>query len=202
MDDHKEHAEGLGLLSKEKKMGFKELIRYYFSSRATEYSRFFTGLTGALLTALSIYTLKERRTDSKNMTMDNENRLVIIISLSIALSVVAGLTFTGLLQSSKKVDYPDIVIKINSGEWGKIQTAGKSSRAFYVENTCGKALTLDFSTENWSPVQVQDIIHVSWDYDGRPILPGHGADITFTLVNISLNFTNFEFDIVVTGTEL
>jgi hypothetical protein len=191
------------LLSKEKKMDLKELISYYFSSRATEYSRFFTGLTGALLTALSIYTLKERRTDFKNGTLNKRNRLTIIISLSIALSVVAGLSFTGLLQSSKTVGHPDMVIKINSGEWGKIQTGGNSSRALYVENTCGKALTLDFFTENWSPVQVQDFVQVSWDYDGRPILPGHGADITFTLVNISLNVTmNFRFDFVVTGTEL
>jgi hypothetical protein len=191
------------LLSKEKRMDLKELIRYYFSSRATEYSRFFTGLTGALLTALSIYTLKERRTDFKNGTLDKGNRLTIIISLSIALSVVAGLSFTGLLQSPKTVEYPDIVIKINSGEWEKIQAGGKSSRAFYVENTCGKALTLDFFTENWSPVQIQDFVQVSWDYDGRPILPGQGVNITFTLVNISLNVTtNMKFDIVVTGTEL
>jgi hypothetical protein len=191
------------LLSKEKKMDLKELIRYYFSSRATEYSRFFTGLTGALLTALSIYTLKERRTDFKNGTLDKGNRLTIIISLSIALSVVAGLSFTGLLQSSKTVDHSDMVIKINLGEWGKIQTGSKSSRAFYIENTCSKALTLDFFTENWSPIQVQDFVQVSWDYDGRPILPGHGANITLTLVNISHNVTmNFRFDIIVNGTEL
>ena len=160
-------------------------------------------MTGALLTALSIYTLKERRTDLKNRTLDKGNRLTIIISLSIGLSVVAGLSFTGLLQSSKTVDHPDTVIKINSGEWGKIQTGSKSSRVFYVENTCGKALTLDFFTENWSPVQVQDFVQVSWDYDGRPILPNHGANITLTLVNISHDVTmNFRFDIVVTGTEL
>jgi hypothetical protein len=190
------------LLSKEKKMDLKELISYYFSSRATEYSRFFTGLTGALLTALSIYTLKEQGTDFKNGTLDKGNRLAIIISLSIALFVVAGLSFTGLLQSSKTVNHPNMVIKINSGEWGKIQIGGKSSRAFYVENTGNNALTLDFFTENWSPVQFQDFVQVLWDYDGRPILPGHGADITFTLVNISFNDTmNFEFNIVVTGTE-
>lgn len=188
-------------MQKEKK-DIEELINYYFSSRATEFSRFFTGLTGAILTALSIYTL-EKQLPIQKRTLDKGNRVTIAVSLSIALALVTGLSVTGLLQSTETQLEPDLMIPILSSEWKTTQTEDISKKTVHITNILDKPITLRFITENWSPIQARNHYEISWDYDGTPIFPGRGVDIVFTLVNTSNNCTTrVSLDIIITVTML
>ena len=186
-------------INNEKKKDLRELINSYISSRATEYSRFFTGLTGVILTALSIYSMENQRTRARIFTKRGK-RLIFFLPICIALTVVASFSFTGLLRSTRGPSSLYIIERISSGEFETNKQDGISRKTFYLENVGNKTVTLSFFTENCSPIHGCDAFKISWDYDGSPILPGHGLYITFTLNNSSFNgASNVVFDIVVVG---
>jgi len=92
--------------------------------------------------------------------------------------------------------------KLPSIDWG-ISEPGRSQNAtVYIRNEGNSAITLSFSTINWSPSNASSYITLDWDYEGQSIDQEAVVDVTFTLAvltNIS-GIVNFSFDIVIIGT--
>lgn len=143
--------------------------------------------------------------------------MIILITYTLGLSLVSQafpatqatqtLTSTGSIQIQTTTT--DIGIYSNaecttgltSLEWGTLQPGGSQTRDFYVKNEGDTPLTLALETDNWIPINADDDIHLSWDYDSTPIGPGSSVHVTLTLsVDSGISgITSFSFDITIVG---
>ena len=74
----------------------------------------------------------------------------------------------------------------------------------YVKNTGNVPMTLEPSTDEWSPLAAEMYIDLQWDYSGGQIQPDDVVQVTLTLTVSAIidAVTDFSFDIVITGTEV
>lgn len=91
--------------------------------------------------------------------------------------------------------------KLSSIDWGVLEPGENKNVIFYIRNEGNYAVTVSFSTENWSPSNASLHINLSWDYDGQSINPDEAIEVTFTLeVSSDISgITDFSFDIVIVG---
>jgi hypothetical protein len=90
---------------------------------------------------------------------------------------------------------------ISSVVWGSIEAGDSENRVVYVKNTGDDSVVLSLGTDNWSPSEAEDDLHLSWDYGGSTLSTGAVLQVTLILdVDSSVNgIDDFSFDIVITG---
>ena len=91
---------------------------------------------------------------------------------------------------------------ISSVEWGSIEAGRSKDRIVYVKNNGDHEVSLSLSTDDWSPSSASQYMQLSWDYDGSVLQKGAVEQIMITLtVSSSISgVSNFNFNIVITGT--
>jgi len=96
------------------------------------------------------------------------------------------------------------VNKVSSINWGELDPGESETVTVYVKNTGNVPMTLELSTDEWSPLAAEMYIDLQWDYSGGQIQPDGVVQVTFTLTvsGIIDGVTDFSFDIVITGTEV
>ena len=165
----------------------QSLVEYYLRSRANEFSRYFNGLTGAALAIISTSNI-DRRSTSKILSSLKSPKLSLVLSITLVLSLVTGLSMMGLLQDETMIP-PILDIEVHSGYWDRIPVHASTNRVFTVENPSEHSLTLELKTLNWNPIMASKDVEVSWDYDGTPLLPGETTEISINLENIGIDGT-------------
>ena len=152
------------------------------------------------------------------MTVNNGYRLLatgILVAMTMgAMAVVATL---GILSSSRSVQSFGAVKAINIGvywdstctnatstvDWGMLSPGNAKNVTVYVQNAGNLALTLNLTTQNWSPTDAASYIGLIWNREGQVVTSGSVVAAVLTLsVSPSISgITNFGFEIVVTGVE-
>jgi len=86
-------------------------------------------------------------------------------------------------------------------DWGTLNPGENRSVNVWIKNTGNDAQKLIFWTESWEPVDAQNSILLTWNYNNEWVDAGSAIPVTFTLTvdsNIS-GVESFCFDIWVKG---
>jgi hypothetical protein len=91
--------------------------------------------------------------------------------------------------------------QVSSIDWGNINAGSSVNRTVYIKNLGNKPVTLQLSTQNWSPPEASNYMSIDWDYDGRSLNPNAVLQVRLTLtVHANMTgITTFSFEIVVTS---
>jgi len=91
--------------------------------------------------------------------------------------------------------------KLSNFQWGEIEVGSSVNFNFYLKNNGESGVTLSLMTENWTPEELENNVHLLWNYDETIINPGNVREITLTLLVDSevTNIDNFNFDIIIIG---
>ncbi|UCE16340.1 MAG: hypothetical protein JSV12_01615 [Candidatus Bathyarchaeota archaeon] len=149
------------------------------------------------------------------MTLKKLYPFAIAIS-TIALTILT-ITTTGLLSVNKTLSSTGSVTAINVGvysdiactnelttlEWGTISPGNSENITIYLKNTGNSQITLSMTRTNWTPVNANGPITLSWDKENADLNPNQETATTLTLsISESIDgITDFSFDVVITGTE-
>lgn len=149
----------------------------------------------------------------------------------LSLAMIGVISVVGLLQSTATIGTSGIVVQppppsppppeaiceiyvysdisctqlITSIDWGSVEAGNSVQRTVYIKNSGNQNVTLDLTTENWTPLEAADYLQLSWDYVvGSIMAPGDVVEVTFTLtIDSAVNgIESFSFDIVIIATAL
>ena len=94
----------------------------------------------------------------------------------------------------------DCINEVSSINWGSLSPGQSRDTIVYIKNT-GTPVTLSLSTRNWSPVNAEQYMTLTWDYNNQTIQASNVLRVILTLtVSGSVkNITDFSFEIVITA---
>ena len=140
----------------------------------------------------------------------------VILAILVTIVATAGVTF-GLLSNTVNVPNSGVFTTSNLGvytttqctanltsvAWGSVRAGSSYTKTAYIRNNGNTDLTLSMATLNWNPSALSSALQVTWNYGGGKLTPGQVLAVTWTLTIPSgvSGYTNFSFDLVVTGTE-
>lgn len=159
------------------------------------------------------------------MTQDLRYRLVkimamqkTIIGAGVAVAAVLMLTSVlALLQSSQTIPNNGTVKAINVGvyldsactqncttlAWGTVSPGSSSVKTVYVKNQGSAPMTLNMTTNTWTPSSAASYITLTWNRESAVVTAGSNvqADLTLSVSSGITGITNFSFNIIITGIE-
>jgi len=98
----------------------------------------------------------------------------------------------------------DCIVVLDSIDWGRFYPAQSRNTIFYVKLIGNTPSTLGLSTDNFAPVEAEQYLALTWDYDSHVLSPGDVSEVTVTLT-VSSSITGieiFSFDVIVTAYEV
>jgi hypothetical protein len=173
------------------------LMRYYMRTRARDYFQFYNRLAGQVYGAMSLryQILGEKYSTGVNLKVPNKH---LVLSIALALSILTGISMTGLLNDGTATQVFEA--EIHSGFWEIIPMHSSTTRTFIVENPSEQPAYLELKVLNWFPNEAIKSVKISWDYDELPLLPGESIEININLENLSMDGAIFvSLDIYVLG---
>jgi archaellum component FlaG (FlaF/FlaG flagellin family) len=87
-------------------------------------------------------------------------------------------------------------------DFGQMEPGSTTEFTLYLRNEGNSALTLQLTTENWTPVTAPDYLTLTWNREGQQITPTQVLDAVITLSaadNVE-GIASFSLDIVISGT--
>ena len=138
--------------------------------------------------------------------------IIIITAAALFLAVTTAglLTVNQTLPSSGTVTAVNVGVYSNGGctqnltsiNWGTISPNSSKTMTIYVKNTGNTPITLSMTKVNWNPASANGPITITWDRESTTLTAGQVSTATLTLsVSPSISgITNFDVDIVITGT--
>jgi len=139
----------------------------------------------------------------------------VVVAAVALLGTVLALTTLGLLSVNQSVPSSGTITSVNVGvysdpgcttnctsiSWGSISPGSVVTKTVYVKNTGTAQITLNMTTNSWSPAGANGPIALTWDKEGAVLTASQVATTTLTLtVSSSISgVTSFSFNIVITG---
>lgn len=135
--------------------------------------------------------------------------LSLIIAGIVMLAQMTGVymieSFAGVQTPPEIGVYLDItgLEEILEIRWGELKPGGMRTLIVYVKNKGNSAFTASLSTVDWNPPEAGDFITLDWDFGSSPLKTGRIRTTRLTLrVDLDITgVTNFNFTIIITGTE-
>lgn len=95
----------------------------------------------------------------------------------------------------------DLFASESSIDWGTLEPGENKTTNIEVTNIGNVPLNLYLSTANWSSVEAQNVLSLSWNYSEAKIQPQVVTPLALTLSVASdpQGVENFSFDIIITG---
>ncbi|MCW4030449.1 MAG: hypothetical protein NWE92_12485 [Candidatus Bathyarchaeota archaeon] len=89
----------------------------------------------------------------------------------------------------------------SSIEWGSFNPGASANRTIYVKNTGNVAETLTLTTTDWSPDGAASVVTLTWDKENSTLAAGAVTEaiLTLTVANETGSITDFNFNIVISG---
>lgn len=135
---------------------------------------------------------------------------------TIAIATFLTVTTAGLLSINQTIPSSGAVTAVNVGvysnsactqnltsiNWGTISPNSSVTQTIYVKNTGNTQITLGMTKANWNPPSANGPITLTWDREGTKLNAGQVSTATLTLsISPSISsITNFDVDVVITGT--
>jgi len=130
---------------------------------------------------------------------------VVISVLAAALVTSSTFSNSGTIVAIGVGVYSDSACTtvLTSINWGNLTLGASASYTIYVKNNGTVPVTLTMTTGNWNPTTASSYITLSWNRSNYVLTAGSSVQAALTLnVSSSLTgFTNFAFDITITGTQ-
>jgi hypothetical protein len=84
-------------------------------------------------------------------------------------------------------------------DWGTLEPGENPTITTYIKNEGNVPITLSLQTSNWNPLNAQNYLSLSWNYNNQPLSPGETAQIILTLEvdPETTGITAFSFDITI-----
>jgi hypothetical protein len=140
-------------------------------------------------------------------------------TISAAFVVAAVLLTTSalaLLQSTKTISnsgniktvnvsaYQDsgCTLPLSSFAWGTLDPGSSTVRTMYIKNEGTTPMTLNMTTNTWSPTNASTYITVTWNQENTVVNAGNNvqANVTLTVSPSIAGIPSFTFTMVITGT--
>lgn len=135
----------------------------------------------------------------------------------IAVGIVLTITTAGLISVNQQVPSSgEVLTSVNVGiysdsgctqnltsiNWGSIEPGDTKQATIYVTNTGTLPIKIYMTTASWNPTSANGPIALTWNREGTALDPGDSVKATLTLTVASdiSSITNFNFNIVITGT--
>jgi hypothetical protein len=139
-----------------------------------------------------------------------------IVFIGLALSVVTTAVLVaqkeiptngkvaGNLESSINIGiYSDAAASIpcSSIDWGALNPGSAITRTIYIKNLSAADQTLTLSTSGWSPSSAPNVLTLTWNKEGSRLAAASTTAATFTLTVAQnpVGVTNFNFNIIISG---
>jgi len=138
--------------------------------------------------------------------------LASLILIPTLIGIVIGANIVQVtLHSSGKIKAVNVEVFLDQNctdiassiDWGMLEKGEQKTTVLYVKNTGNTPLTLSLTTQNWTPTNATTYIKVSWNLENATITADQvlQVDITMSVLPSVSGFTDFSFDIVITGSE-
>jgi len=130
-----------------------------------------------------------------------------IMGTSVAVSV---LVTSNTIPNSGNITAIGVLVYWDNGctnhttmiNWDTMSPGSTKSYTIYLKNNGTSAERLSMTTNSWSPAGAQNSISLAWNRDSYLLNPSAVVSATLTLnVSSSVSVTDFDFNIVITGTE-
>ena len=120
-----------------------------------------------------------------------------------AVSSIVKVRNVGTIRAVGVEVYADELLEqiLDEVSWGTLNPGENKSAIAWIKNTGNDAQKLIFWTECWEPVDAQNSILLTWNYNNQWIEAGSAIAVTFTLtVDSSISgVDSFCFDIWIKG---
>jgi len=120
-----------------------------------------------------------------------------------AVSSIVKVRNVGTIRAVGVEVYSDELLEqiLNEVSWGTLNPGENKSATAWIKNTGNDAQKLILWTEGWEPVDAQNSILLTWNYNNQWIEAGSAIAVTFTLtVDSSISgVDSFCFDIWIKG---
>lgn len=92
---------------------------------------------------------------------------------------------------------------VSAVNWGSMFPGESTTILIYLKNTGSVPMILTLTTENWIPAVAESHLQVVWDQENTILQPGQvqAASFTLSVSSGAVGFTDFSFDVVITGAE-
>jgi hypothetical protein len=132
--------------------------------------------------------------------------IIVCLFLTLATSGVLGVPRgVGKVIPINVNLYSDSGCTINctSVNWGNIYPGSVIQKTVYVKNSGDTAVTIGISTNSWNPKWAKSLVTLSWNLSNYLLSTREVVPATLTLASVSNtgSLTNFNFIIVITGTQ-
>ena len=135
--------------------------------------------------------------------------------LWILMFLASGCIVYGILTYQKIIASTGTVKTVNVGaywdwsctdvisfiDWGMIEPGSSANATVYLRNEGNSPAILSLNVTNWSPVEAEGFMSLSWDYNGDDLKPGEVLPLYLTL-SVAQNITgitSFSFEITIIG---
>ena len=125
--------------------------------------------------------------------------------------VTAGIIATQTIPSDGTITTVNVGVYSNSEctqnctsiSWGALYPGNSTSKIVYVKNTGTVPITLTMTTATWTPTDADDYLTLDWDQQDTVLNVGDSvsANITLTAASDTGELQDFNFNIVITGTD-
>ncbi|MEM3665940.1 MAG: hypothetical protein QW222_02520 [Candidatus Bathyarchaeia archaeon] len=127
----------------------------------------------------------------------------LVASALATLSTSQKISSTGSIKAVGLGVYSDSACtqKLTTLSWGTLEPGETKTQKVYIKNEGNTQITLNMTTGNWNPATASSYITVSWTGEGNKLAAGAStsADITLKVSSSVTGFTNFTFDITISG---
>ena len=130
--------------------------------------------------------------------------------------IILTVTTTGLLSVNQIISSSGAVTAINVGvysdsactselesmNWGTVSPGNSANMTIYLKNTGNAPITLSMTKTNWNPANADGPITLTWNRESATLDVDEltAATLTLSLSESISGITNFNVDIVITGT--
>lgn len=149
--------------------------------------------------------------------MFNEKFSIIILLTIMSMAVASVVLTSGILFGSRTINNAGNVNSVGVGvyweqectnevvtvDWGYIEPGSTQNVIIYIKNEGNTPMTLNLTTDSWSPVPAPTYIALVWNREGAQVNGYSTLETTLTLT-VSSNITEistFNFNMTITGTE-
>ena len=139
-----------------------------------------------------------------------------VILVLVVASVLLGSTATALLTTQKTIPGTGSIKGVGLGvywdlpctnatsslDFGQLEPDSSKNFTLYLKNEGNSVLTLNMTSENWSPANAADYMTLTWNREGQQISPNEviGFMIALSVSQNVQGISSFSLAIIISGT--
>lgn len=126
--------------------------------------------------------------------------LAIVMLAMLRAATYSVNTTVNMASSGVLTEGEGLTVNLASINWGELGPTQNATRTIEATNHLNLPMALTLTTSNWQPENVSQYFVLEWNYSSALAnLETRAINLTLTVLENATGFTDFSFDIVVTG---